>query len=59
MASSHSTWSASVCTGVFLLAAAGLITGRTVTTHWGRAGELARQHPAEYRTRFRSTRELT
>ena len=35
----------SVCTGVFLLAAAGLITGRTVTTHWGRAGQLARQHP--------------
>ena len=35
----------SVCSGVFLLAAAGLITGRRVTTHWGRAGQLARQHP--------------
>lgn len=35
----------SVCSGVFLLAAAGLVTGCTVTTHWGRAGQLARQHP--------------
>jgi transcriptional regulator GlxA family with amidase domain len=36
---------ASVCSGAFLLAAAGLATGRTVTTHWGRAEQLARQHP--------------
>jgi transcriptional regulator GlxA family with amidase domain len=36
---------ASVCTGVFLLAAAGLVTGRTVTTHWARAAQLAREHP--------------
>src|SRR5262249_62174649 len=35
----------SVCSGVFLLAAAGLVTGRTVTTHWGRAGQLAHEHP--------------
>lgn len=35
----------SVCSGVFLLAAAGLVTGRTVTTHWGRAEQLTRQHP--------------
>jgi len=35
----------SVCSGVFLLAAAGLIAGRTVTTHWGRAAQLTRQHP--------------
>ncbi|HEY8046525.1 MAG TPA: helix-turn-helix domain-containing protein [Streptosporangiaceae bacterium] len=35
----------SVCSGVFLLAAAGLVTGCRVTTHWGRAGQLARQHP--------------
>ncbi len=35
----------SVCSGVFLLAAAGLVTGRTVTTHWGRAEQLGREHP--------------
>ena len=35
----------SVCSGVFLLAAAGLVTGRRVTTHWARAGQLAREHP--------------
>jgi transcriptional regulator GlxA family with amidase domain len=35
----------SVCSGVFLLAAAGLITGRRVTTHWGRAKQLAREYP--------------
>jgi transcriptional regulator GlxA family with amidase domain len=34
----------SVCSGVFLLAAAGLIAGRRVTTHWGRAEQLAREH---------------
>lgn len=36
---------ASVCTGAFLLARAGLITGRRVTTHWRHAGALARRHP--------------
>ncbi|MFI0736272.1 GlxA family transcriptional regulator [Streptomyces sp. NPDC021225] len=36
---------ASVCSGVFLLAAAGLVDGRRVTTHWGRAEQLAREHP--------------
>ena len=35
----------SVCSGAFLLAAAGLLTGRRVTTHWGRAEQLAREHP--------------
>ena len=36
---------ASVCTGAFLLAEAGLLTGRTVTTHWERCADLAAQYP--------------
>jgi AraC family transcriptional activator FtrA len=35
----------SLCTGAFVLAAAGLLAGRRVTTHWAECGELARQHP--------------
>ncbi|MEM7288439.1 MAG: GlxA family transcriptional regulator [Actinomycetota bacterium] len=35
----------SVCSGTFLLAGAGLLSGRRVTTHWARAGRLASQYP--------------
>ncbi len=35
----------SVCTGAFLLAEAGLLTGRTVTTHWAYCDAMSRRFP--------------
>ena len=35
----------SVCTGAFLLAEAGLLAGRRVTTHWSASDALARRFP--------------
>ncbi|MGA6161557.1 GlxA family transcriptional regulator [Amycolatopsis magusensis] len=35
----------SICTGALVLAAAGLLNGRRVTTHWATAAELASRYP--------------
>ncbi|MFD8889456.1 GlxA family transcriptional regulator [Streptomyces sp. NPDC059566] len=34
-----------LCTGTFVLAAAGLLSGKRVTTHWSMAGQLAAAYP--------------
>lgn len=36
----------SICSGVFILAAAGLLDGRTATTHWRYTARLAAMYPA-------------
>ena len=41
-----SRWTASVCTGAFVLAAAGVLTQGRVTTHWEDQADLQRQFPA-------------
>lgn len=41
----RTTLTASVCTGAFLLAKAGLLRGRRVTTHWEDVDDLQRSFP--------------
>jgi AraC family transcriptional regulator, transcriptional activator FtrA len=35
----------SLCTGAFVLAAAGILDGHRATTHWGECAELAKRYP--------------
>ncbi|MGA0599752.1 GlxA family transcriptional regulator [Caulobacter sp. KR2-114] len=42
----HARRVASVCSGAYILAAAGLLDGRRATTHWNRSGDFARRFPA-------------
>ncbi|QKW36316.1 DJ-1/PfpI family protein [Actinomadura sp. NAK00032] len=37
----HTTWTTSVCSGAFVLAAAGLLAGKRATSHWGWVEHLA------------------
>jgi len=41
------TWVTSVCTGAFVLEAAGLVAGKRVTTHWGAIEELRALAPEQ------------
>ncbi len=44
-ASARSRRTVSVCTGAFVLAAAGILDGLRVTTHWASCARLAAKHP--------------
>jgi len=42
----RNAWLLSVCSGAFVLAAAGVLDGRRATTHWKYADTMARMYPA-------------
>ena len=42
-----SRWTTSVCSGSILLASAGILNGRRVTTHWNRVEQL-KKYPVEF-----------
>ena len=44
-AASRARRTASVCSGAYLLAEAGLLDGRRATTHWSRSADFARRFP--------------
>lgn len=44
-ADAHGARMISICSGTFALAQAGILTGRTATTHWSLGAELGRQFP--------------
>ncbi|SIR99059.1 GlxA family transcriptional regulator [Microbacterium sp. RURRCA19A] len=45
-ADARGAWLLSVCSGSFVLAAAGVLDGRRATTHWRYADTMARMYPA-------------
>ncbi len=45
-AARHARRVASVCSGAYILAAAGLLDGRRATTHWSRTADFTRRFPA-------------
>lgn len=45
-ASARARRTASVCSGAYVLAEAGLLDGRRATTHWSRTADFARRFPA-------------